>query len=192
MNNNWKPLIGYDGLYSANEDGSIRSDEKVISYITNGKKINRKLPMRILKPYSDKDGYLQVGLSKGGLSKTQIAHRLIFAAFNGFLPLEVNHIDGNKKNNRPINLEESDRIRNAKHAKDNNFYVTAEKHKNSKLTNLQVSEIVNRLVYSSVSINKISKDYPCSNTIISHINTGKAWRTVTKSLVHDFPIRRRK
>ena len=52
-------------------------------------------------------GYFLVHLMIDGKRRGTGAHRLVFRHFNGKLPLdlEVNHKDGNKKNNRPDNLE---------------------------------------------------------------------------------------
>ena len=48
----------------------------------------------------NKDGYLQVGIQK----KKYYVHRLIFLYHFGFLPESVDHIDGDKNNNRIENL----------------------------------------------------------------------------------------
>jgi len=47
-----------------------------------------------------KEGYIVVGFNK----KTQFAHRVIFLMFNGYLPDCIDHIDGDKSNNRIENL----------------------------------------------------------------------------------------
>jgi len=44
-------------------------------------------------------------------------HRVIFFYFNGWWPEEVDHIDGNPRNNKPSNLKESTRKENAKNLK---------------------------------------------------------------------------
>lgn len=42
------------------------------------------------------------------------AHRLIFFIANGYSPKEVDHINGNRSDNRPSNLREVDRKQNSK------------------------------------------------------------------------------
>jgi hypothetical protein len=71
---------------------------------------------RKLKPRKDRDGYLQVNLSKNGILTTKKVHRLVAEAFipNAKKRDTVNHIDGNKKNNRVENLEWLTRRQNIK------------------------------------------------------------------------------
>lgn len=57
---------------------------------------------KMLKPWADGCGYLQVSLK--GLGDKKIA-RLVMEAFVGKSSLQINHIDGVKANNRLENLE---------------------------------------------------------------------------------------
>jgi len=47
-----------------------------------------------------KEGYIVVGFNK----KVHFAHRVIFLMFHGYLPKCIDHIDGNKNNNKIENL----------------------------------------------------------------------------------------
>ena len=102
MNNEWKPVVGYEGFYEISDNGEIKS------LIKN----------RLLKPCIHKKGYLVVTLTKGNAHKNYYVHRLVAAAFldNDDSLKEVNHIDGNKKNNNVCNLEWCDDYSNRKHA----------------------------------------------------------------------------
>lgn len=89
----WKPVVGYEGLYEVSNWGRVKS-------IRFGKE-------RILKPFTNKDGYLLVTLSKNGTHKKFQVHRLVALHFlpnPDNLP-EVNHKDENKLNNNAENLE---------------------------------------------------------------------------------------
>lgn len=58
-----------------------------------------------------KDGYLAVGV---GQEKTELAHRVIFAMTHGRWPDGIlDHVDGNRLNNRPENLREATHATNA-------------------------------------------------------------------------------
>ena len=97
----FKAIEGYEGLYEVSNLGRVRSLD---SYDRLGR-LHKK--GKILKPAIIKDGYLQVHLSKEGKKKTFMVHRLVAQAFipnpEG-LPI-INHKDENPKNNRVENIE---------------------------------------------------------------------------------------
>ena len=94
----WKPVPGYEGLYEASTLGNIRN-------AING---------RVLRQSNHRQGYKLVGLHKDKKLKTHTVHRLIAKAFienpNGYN--EVNHKDENKANNNIENLEWCTRMYN--------------------------------------------------------------------------------
>ena len=92
----WKDIEGYEGLYQVSNLGRVKS----LNY-------NRTKKEKILKPRSNKDGYLRVVLYKEGKSKQYLVHRLVAQAFipNPDNKPQVNHKDDNKTNNKVENLE---------------------------------------------------------------------------------------
>ena len=116
----WCPIKGYEGQYQVSDKGRVRS-------IKFGKE-------RILKPGSDKDGYLQVCLYKNGEQKECKVHRIVAQTFTpnpDNLP-EVNHKDEDKINNKVSNLEWCDRKYNQNYGTRNQRM--AEKNTNGKLS----------------------------------------------------------
>lgn len=81
------------------EDYAITDDGKVISY--------KYQKPRILKTYYQKTGYENVKLCMNNVTQCFRVHRLVAEAFipNPLNLPEVNHIDGNRKNNNVNNLE---------------------------------------------------------------------------------------
>lgn len=92
----WKDVKGYEKLYQISNMGRVRS----MNY-------RRKNVIGILNPGRDKDGYLQVNLSKKGKTRMSKIHRLVAEAFilKEKNKNQVNHKDGNKENNHIENLE---------------------------------------------------------------------------------------
>ena len=100
----WKPVVGYENLYEVSNLGRIRSFDRWVKSKNGSIRICRG---RILKPYTNKDGYLCVVLSKNNKQKTFRVNRLVAQAFldnPNNLP-QVNHKDENKQNNNVENLE---------------------------------------------------------------------------------------
>ena len=110
----WKDVKGYEGLYKVSDRGAVKSCNRLVKQSKGGL---RPVKEKILKPEEDKDGYLQVFLSKNGKQKMFKVHRLVAAAFVGDADrkLQINHVDGNKKNNSVNNLEWCTVSENAKH-----------------------------------------------------------------------------
>lgn len=72
----------------------------------------------ILKPASQGNGYLIVSLCDGHKSHTKLIHRIVATAFipNPGNKPQVNHLDGNRKNNTIENLEWCTGSENCRHA----------------------------------------------------------------------------
>ena len=101
MQETWKDIVGYEGLYQVSNLGNVKSLDRIGFN-------NRKLKSTTLRGCRDKDGYYRVNLY--GLDhkkKYKPIHRLVYEAFNGVIPedLVVNHKDEIKTNNRLTNLE---------------------------------------------------------------------------------------
>lgn len=115
----WKPILGWEGVYEISNLGSVRSLDRV-QYVWNrcGAASLRSLKGRVLKGNDNGSGYWQVQLAMDGLRQPRLIHRLVAETF---LPRQagldfVNHLDGDKKNNRADNLEWCTRSGNMSHA----------------------------------------------------------------------------
>lgn len=113
----WLPIKGYENLYEISSFGRIKGMPKY-----KGKGGNIFVPERIMKLGLNKcgKGYYQVTLVKKGVSKTTRIHRIVALNFieNPFNLAEVNHKDGDTKNNKVSNLEWCTRLQNNQHAID--------------------------------------------------------------------------
>lgn len=99
----WKDIKGYDGQYIVSNLGNVRSLDRYVNTY-HGPRI---VLGQILKQYQGRDGYIRVAFSKNQKHKLYMVHRLVAQAFipNQENKPQVNHIDGNKRNNRVDNLE---------------------------------------------------------------------------------------
>lgn len=103
----WKPIKDYEGLYEISNCGNIRSLSKIVNVSNQyNAKSTRIVKARNLKPIYN-GMYYVVGLSKKSKIKQFFIHRLVAEAFieNNNNYNCVNHINGNKKDNRVENLE---------------------------------------------------------------------------------------
>lgn len=107
----WKDVPGYVGIYQVSNYGRIKSLSRHI-YRKNGQ--ISKLQEKILSPGIDKYGYYIVVLCNGK-KETKTIHRIVALSFinnPNNLP-EIDHKDGNRKNNKVENLRWVTRKENA-------------------------------------------------------------------------------
>ena len=108
----WKDIKGFEGKYQVSNLGNVKSLDRMVPHPMKGETFKRGAP---LKPSKHSGGYLVVGL--GG--PKHYVHRLVMQAFVGDAPegmKDVNHISGDKTDNRLSNLEYCTRLHNVHHA----------------------------------------------------------------------------
>lgn len=102
----WKDIQGYEGLYQVSNLGRVRSLDRVIQYKNGSKHLHKGniLPQRKRRRNSN---YLSVSLYKNDIGKTCVVHRFVAIAFipNPENKPQVNHKDENPENNCVENLE---------------------------------------------------------------------------------------
>lgn len=125
----WRDVIGYEGLYQVSNFGRIKSFHK-------GKVIIRKLVTLI-------DGYKQISLDKGGCRKCKNVHELVAKAFIPNLENKpiIDHYDRNTANNCIWNLRWVTNSENQRHAVESGSKRCGCNNPRSKFTPEQVRDI---------------------------------------------------
>ena len=102
MQEEWKCVIGYEGLYKVSNFGRIKSLNRLDS-------MGRIVEETIKSQHIGTTGYPAITLSKEGKKKTKAVHQLVAESFLNHVPDNyngvVNHLDNIKTNNRLDNLE---------------------------------------------------------------------------------------
>ncbi len=117
MNEIWRDIAGYEGLYQVSSLGRIKSLRR---YKQNHGKL-QLIKEQIKSCRIDNNGYLVLDLYRNNKPKTIRVHRLVAGAFVDNLENKktVNHIDGDKTNNCVENLEWATSKEQTVHVYDN-------------------------------------------------------------------------
>ena len=105
MDEQWKPIEGFEGYYEISNQGRIRSVDRRCR--THSTEAGRRVKGQLMKPTDNGNGYLVIHLKKNGKRISRYIHRLVAEAFLE-MPTGsnvVDHIDYNKKNNAVDNLQ---------------------------------------------------------------------------------------
>lgn len=182
----WKDVIGYEGLYQVSNLGNVRSLDREIAP-------NNRVPYwrkgKICKQSKSNLGYMTVGFTVNNVKVSKYVHRLVAEAFidniNDYP--QVNHIDGDKTNNRVDNLEWCTNSQNHTHASKNGLNklhlhrvaYSGEKNGRSLLTKEQVLEIKQKYIPYKYSAKKLAKEYNVSESCITHILNNTSWKKIS-------------
>lgn len=171
----WRDVTGYVGILQASNYGRLRTVRRSVKTCYGS---TRVVNPRLIAERPGKSGYLRVHRNYGG---TQFAHRLVALAWVANpheLPC-INHIDGNKSNNHPDNLEWCTQSENASHAHRIGLSSGMDLQKGdlsiaSKLREAQVVEIKQRLAVGDRSID-LAREFGVCKGAIAEIKAGRSW-----------------
>lgn len=106
INEIWKPIKYYEGLYTVSNYGRVKSLERDV-FMPDGIKKNGHIKEHYVSQHDNGRGYLFVVLYKNNKSKKEYVHRLVALTFidNPQHFPQVNHKDEDKQNNYVENLE---------------------------------------------------------------------------------------
>ena len=158
----------------------VQDDGKIFSERTN----------KILSVQLDKDGYEKVQMMSTDEKRHRYSvHRLVLENFNpieNMNEFQVNHIDGNKRNNNLSNLEWVTCSENQIHAHKIGLKNQSGEHNNaSKLTEEQVKEIINMLLEHKYTYGQIDEKFGVSDETIGSIKRKENWKYLTENIDFD-------
>ena len=142
--------------------------------VTREGNIINKHTGRTLKLQQNGKGYLRFDAQTENGKRHFFVHRLVATLYvpNPEGKPQVNHIDGNKKNNNAENLEWVTNRENRQHAVKNKLHVYGELCPWSKLSQSDVLYIRNR---PNISRKELAKIFGVSAHTISDIRNGRSW-----------------
>ena len=182
----WKPVVGWEGLYSVSNLGRVRRERREVIHRNQVEDFRMVYPEKILKGNCDSKGYPQVRLNgKHFGKKHRVAriHRLVAESFipNPLRKPHVNHMNSNKLDPRPENLEWCTASENLKHAYESGAKKVklGENCPNNKYDRDLVSRIYMEAKARTMSQEKIGEKYGVPQITVSNILTKKTWGHVT-------------
>lgn len=112
----WRDVKGYEGQYQVSNCGRLKGLKRLSH--PNKKGSTRLIREKIKPSFDDGKGYRRVEISKMGVNKKYHVHRLVGIAFidNPENKPQINHLFGNKSDNRYFNLEWATKSEDRKHA----------------------------------------------------------------------------
>lgn len=126
VNEEWRPVVGYEGLYEVSDQGRVRSVDRYVRSKGNSVQLRRG---RVLKPRPQPaDGRRQVNLSREGRPNWRAVYVLVLEAFVSPRPsgMEGCHNNGDASDDRLVNLRwdtrsenQRDVVRHGKHPEAN-------------------------------------------------------------------------
>lgn len=176
----WKDVLGYKGYQVSNIGRVKRLPHWIDVGLNNVKRAFRK--EKILKQSCDTPGYYQVWLYLNKKRKGFRVHKLVAQAFipNPQNKPQVNHIDGNKLNNKVDNLEWCTNAENQIHVYKIGLQKikVGEQSPNAKLEKQEVIFIKKALKLRKYSSRKLAKMFNvCKSTILS-IKHKETWNHI--------------
>lgn len=166
MDEQWKPVVGFEGVYEVSDCGRVRSkfhDWKVLTTSDNGR------------------GYKQVnlrGASIGVKNKMAKVYRLVAEAFIGPAPTSrhvVNHINGIKTDDRAENLEWITQAENVAHAIRTGATPLGEEKRQSKTTREEVRQM-REMRQQGIRLHVIAEKFGLATSTVCQIVSGKWWK----------------
>lgn len=181
----WRDIPGFEAKYRVSNLGRVLSVERVVG--------NKNIKETILRTTIAKNGYERVSLTTTQRNHKMFSvHRLVSEAFIPFDEkenLQVNHIDGNKTNNRFDNLEWVTPKQNIEHAVTTGLFdsLSGERSHLSSYTEDKILNVI-ELLKKDLGPSEVSRITGVDRAVCSKINNGTSWKRFSVNYVNSYPI----
>jgi len=180
MNENWKDIKGYEGLYQVSNLGRVKSLER---YCDDSIGRHRLLKERILKPGltgNKKHNHKTVCFREDNAPYYYLVHRLVLIAFSGDCPegMEASHLDGDSLNNNKDNLSWETHKENNDRRIGHGTDQFGERNPRSKFTDAEIIKMREKYSDRRISLKEIGKIYNVNGSCIGDILSRRTWRHV--------------
>lgn len=172
----WKP-IPHLAPFEASSKGRVRNGD------TN----------RIITPWLTEEDYLLVAFKTKALSTSRFVSRVVCEAFHGESPsraYQACHIDHDRHNNAPSNLEwKTRKANNADRSKSPVQYgsVTRSRTKLTRECAIRICRIRDRVLRERTRLPRgvmasMARKFDCSQKVVRRVLVGTTWTTVQREL----------
>lgn len=171
----WVDVKGFEIAYQVSSFGRIKSKKRFIK--TRWGTYTKEIPELIRVQKITRNGYLAISFTQDQKKHWISLHRLTALHFiEGNSALQINHIKGNKKDNRCFMLEWTTALRNHEHAIETGLKnnPVGETNSNAKLTADNVRE-VRVMAAQGIRSGIIAEKFGVKPNTITEIKNGRKW-----------------
>lgn len=181
----WRDILGYEGLYMVSSFGRVRSLDRTTTFpcvLTKSGTVTRTRKGNIRPLQKGKNGYCMVQLTAlDGTHKGRTVHSLVCEAWHGERPYkaQVSHLNGVRDDNRPENMcWESSKDNNAR--KDG--HGTAQRGERHSMAILNNDSVVAIRILAKQGLERvrIARAFGVSADCVNDILAGRSWAHVTE------------
>lgn len=174
MREEWRDVVGYEGLYQVSSFGRVKGVARSVK--RNGHEV--KVPERFLCQTDNSNGYLRVNLSKDNRVKQTFVHRLVAEAFvdNPDGCRYIDHLDSDRHNNHVENLvwcTQSENI-SAAYSRGRRKYVPMSEEARARVTKKIAKPVVRSDGKIYPSVTSAARDLCVTVGMVRHVLKGRA------------------
>lgn len=179
MNEEWKPIIGWEKFYEISNIGNVRSKIRYSPMNSLHPDVLIKRGGNKINPFKSGCRYLVVNLTGGGKREKKPIHVAVLEAFVCQRPegKVCCHYDGDMYNNNINNLRWDTMENNNKDKKRHGRYYVGQDHFRALLTNKQANRI-KEYISVGIPVKELSSFFGVTTHTIYNIKYGKVYSQV--------------